>query len=113
MKQERLKREKKTIEFMIEIYCKGIHHQADALCDECRELLAFAMKRIEKCPYHENKPTCAKCPIHYYKPEMRTLIRRVMRYTGPRMMLYHPLLAILHLIDGITKSSNKYKELIK
>ena len=35
-----------------------------------------------------------------------------MRYAGPRMMLYHPMLAILHYIDEMTKA-NKSKADVK
>jgi hypothetical protein len=32
---------------------------------------------------------------------MRELIRRVMRYAGPRMLLKHPILAVFHLIHRL------------
>ena len=41
-----------------------------------------------------------KCPTHCYKPEMRERVRAVMRYSGPRMLREHPVLAIAHLADG-------------
>jgi hypothetical protein len=100
--QDRLERERHTIQLMIEIYCRGQHHPAGALCAECQQLSAYAMQRIDKCPYQADKPTCAKCTIHCYKPAMRDQVRRVMRYAGPRMMLYHPVLAILHYVDEMT-----------
>ena len=57
--------------------------------------------RLEKCPFQEHKTTCAKCPVHCYKPARREQIRAVMRYAGPRMMFRHPRLAFYHLvIDG-------------
>ena len=31
---------------------------------------------------------------------MRDRIREVMRFAGPRMLLYHPILGILHMLDG-------------
>ena len=34
----------------------------------------------------------------YVVEEMREQIRRVMRFSGPRMLLYHPVLAVWHLI---------------
>jgi len=37
--------------------------------------------------------------VHCYKPAMRENIRAVMRYSGPRMISHHPLMAIQHLID--------------
>jgi hypothetical protein len=34
---------------------------------------------------------------------MREKIKGVMRYAGPRMMYRHPVLAVLHVFDGLRK----------
>lgn len=99
----RLARERRTISVMIHMYCRAQHNHAGGLCAECTELEAYAQQRVEKCPFGWRKPACANCPIHCYKPEMRGKVRRVMRYAGPRMLLWHPLLALLHLVDGWRK----------
>ena len=99
---DRLQRERKTIRSMIEIYCNEQHHPAEKLCPECQQLASYAMQRIEKCPFQADKPTCATCPIHCYKPAMRIQVRQVMRYSGPRMLVRHPILAIRHMIDEKT-----------
>jgi hypothetical protein len=70
------------------------------LCPECTALLDYAHARLARCPYAVEKPTCAKCPTHCYRPAMREQVRAVMRYSGPRMLTKHPLLAAAHLIDG-------------
>jgi hypothetical protein len=98
----RIKRESKTVEVMISDYCHD-HHFADKRCLECAELLDYALERLNKCPFKEGKTTCAKCPVHCYKPDMRQRIRAVMRYAGPRMIYRHPILASFHLIDGRRK----------
>jgi hypothetical protein len=98
--EARLARERRTISVMIGMYCRAHHQPVSGLCPACAELEAYALLRIEKCPFGWRKPTCAKCPIHCYKPEMRERVRQVMRYAGPRMLLRHPLLAALHLLDG-------------
>ena len=108
----RLAREEKTIAAMIALYCRD-HHEKDAgelartpgdgrdgLCSECDELLEYARLRLEKCRYGADKPTCANCETHCYKPAMRERIREVMRYSGPRMLKHHPVLAVTHLVDG-------------
>jgi len=97
-------REEKTVAAMIALYCRDHHAMADGLCAECDALLEYARERLRHCPYQERKSTCAKCPIHCYKPAMRERVRLVMRYAGPRMLLRHPFLAILHLIDGWKKA---------
>ena len=90
----------KTVRVMISLYCHDMHGTADQHCEECTALWEYAHRRVEKCPYGAEKPTCANCPVHCYKPAMREQIRTVMRYAGPRMMWRHPVLAVLHLLDG-------------
>ncbi len=102
---------------MVALYCRD-RHQSDSQsgsqrssdtagrpesgtpCAECTDFLAYAARRLQKCPYGEDKPTCANCPIHCYKREPREFARTVMRYSGPRMMWRHPWLALMHLVDG-------------
>ncbi len=45
----------------------------------------------------------AKSLILYYKPALRTKISKVMRYSGRRMLLHHPILALHHVFDGRKK----------
>jgi predicted amidophosphoribosyltransferase len=85
---------------MVIIYCRGEHGSRDGLCPTCQELMDYATKRLEKCPYQETKSTCANCPIHCYQETMREQMRVVMRYSGPRMITRHPYLAVRHLLDG-------------
>lgn len=96
----RMRREEKTLLAMIRLYCRRQHGCRGALCDECENLRLYAERRLEACPYQEGKTTCARCPVHCYRPEMREKIREVMRYAGPRMVTRHPVLALYHLLDG-------------
>lgn len=86
---------------MMEMYCRANHGRKADLCDECKGLYAYGMRRIEACPHGTNKPVCSKCPIHCYKQDMREKICAVMRFSGPRMMFVHPWLALLHALDGM------------
>ena len=95
----RLERERRTIAAMIAIYCRD-HHQARGLCEECSALESYASERLDRCVYGDDKPTCFNCPIHCYKRDRREAVREVMRYAGPRMLARHPILAIMHVIDG-------------
>ncbi len=101
----RMQREAATIAAMLGIYCRA-HHQAETgLCQDCKELLDYAEKRLKYCPFQEKKTTCGKCSIHCYKPAMREKIRQVMRFSGPRMLLRHPYLALMHTLDGFRKKT--------
>lgn len=97
----RLEREKKTVLTMIRMYCSGLH-KSETLCDDCEQLHTYAMQRIDKCPFDDCKPTCAKCHVHCYKPDLREQIRQVMRYAGPRMLFSHPWLTLRHYLDEWT-----------
>jgi len=89
--------EAKTIRRMIEIYCWKKHRRAKGeLCSECSSLLEYALERLEHCPFGENKHTCRRCPVHCYKPSMRSKVKEVMRFSGPRLLLHHPLLWLAH-----------------
>lgn len=98
----RMGREAKTISTMVSLYCRE-QHGGSGLCSDCAALLAYGLKRLDKCPFQEGKTTCARCPVHCYRPDMRERIRTVMRYSGPRMVYRHPLMAVTHLMDSRRK----------
>ncbi|MCE9680251.1 nitrous oxide-stimulated promoter family protein [Shewanella sp. AS1] len=96
----KLLREFQTIKAMVEIYCKAHSHTKSktTLCDECQAFLEYAHTRLDRCPYGQQKPTCNKCPVHCYKPELKAKAREIMIFSGPRMLLPHPIMAIRHLL---------------
>ncbi|WP_297174022.1 nitrous oxide-stimulated promoter family protein [uncultured Porphyromonas sp.] len=97
MRQGRIAEEQQVIRQMIQLYCRKKEGHA-MLCDSCRELLEYATRRLEHCHYGAAKPTCRKCPIHCYRPDMQARIQAVMRWAGPRMLFHHPLAAVKHLL---------------
>ena len=130
-------REKQVMELMIRLYCRKNHgeqrrkelyssgsavssdleqmgedstQRKNALCSECRALRDYAMLRIEKCPFMETKTFCSNCKVHCYKPEMKEKIRRVMRYSGWRMLFVDPVQAIRHVIETIREKKRLEKE---
>lgn len=98
MKQSRIEYEKRVVEQMITLYCRR-HDGNKTLCDDCRDLIAYAHRRLDHCRFGEAKSACKDCPIHCYSPAMRERVREVMRWAGPRMMLYHPVAALRHLLN--------------
>jgi hypothetical protein len=110
---DRLARERYTMAKMVEIYCAARHEPAGSmLCADCQEFLDYAELRLEKCPYGSDKPTCANCPVHCYKPGPRARAKMIMRYSGPRMLFRHPYLAIAHKLDGLIAAKHP-KELTR
>lgn len=90
--QEKRKKEIDIITLMIHLYC-SYHSDIDE-----QELITYASKRIEKCPRIKEKTFCSQCPIHCYEKKMQEKIKKVMRYSGPRMIFHHPILAIKHAV---------------
>ena len=96
-KKGRIDNEKQVIKLMIDIYCKKNHKCKNGLCDECQELLNYAHFRLSNCKFGENKTTCGKCKIHCYKKDMREKVKSVMRFSGPRRIIYNPIELIRHM----------------
>lgn len=104
-------REKQVVSLMIRLYCRKQHGGGKALCRECAVLQEYAMQRSDKCPFMETKTFCSNCKVHCYKPEMREKIRAVMCFSGPRMLLYHPIMAIRHVIESKKEKKRLENEL--
>ena len=98
--ESKREKEKRIVGEMIKLYCKKQHKAKNALCPECQALKEYAELRSDKCPFMENKTFCSNCKVHCYKKEMREKIRQVMRFSGPRMIFHHPVMAINHLIQS-------------
>jgi hypothetical protein len=94
LKASHIEIEKQTVSAMIALYCRG--HKHEQSCAECAVLHDYALKRLDKCPYGNEKPACKDCPIHCYKPALREKIKQLMRYSGLRMLWNYPWLSIRH-----------------
>jgi len=88
--------EKKIVKKMIEIYCKSKYARKDEICTIYSELNEYAIKKLENCPYGENKPFCRSCKTHCYSSSKQEQIKKVMRFSGPRMIFIAPILTIKH-----------------
>ena len=110
------KNENEMIPLMIIMYCRSKHRLArkqykikhSCLCQDCYELMQYTLYRLSKCPFKENKGFCSFCKINCYKSDMREKMRKVMRYSGYRMVFRHPIIVMAHL-----KQQLKYKLGIK
>lgn len=107
--EDKREREKRTVSFMIRLYCRKKHGSKE-LCSACSELSEYAMLRSDKCPFMDTKTFCSNCKVHCYKPDMRERIREVMRFSGPRMMFYHPVMALRHVIESKKEKRRMEKE---
>lgn len=111
--ESRREKEKRIVGLMIRLYCRekhGGHKDGDGLCEECRALKDYAELRVDKCPFMETKTFCSNCRVHCYRPKMREQIRQVMRFAGPRMLLYHPVMALRHVISSAAEKKQLERE---
>lgn len=105
---EKRAEELELVSFMTSVYCHGEHGTPgkpcahdEHLCDECRELLAYAEQRVRHCPRMAEKTFCSVCPTHCYRKTMQERMRAVMRYAGPRMLRHRPVAALKHVVATV------------
>lgn len=95
---DKIEKEKDIVGRMILIYCRKHHTSSDSLCSACESLKSYALSRLSNCRFGDQKTACKACKVHCYKADMRERIREVMRYSGPRLILYSPITFFKHLI---------------
>lgn len=104
----RIDEEKSMVSKMISLYCKKKEGNK-SLCPECKELNDYALARLSHCTFGNDKPTCRVCHIHCYKPAMKEKMKKVMRFSGPRMIFYNPKALLFHFIREHKRKFNKQK----
>lgn len=106
---KKVSEDKKIISTMISIYCNGNSHKAneenkvkDDICPNCKRLQEYAYSKIDKCPKLKSgkKAICGTCKNNCYMQddELSNMMKAVMKYSGPRMILKHPLMTIKHAL---------------
>lgn len=108
--ESKRQREKKTVTLMIRLYCRKKHGMKNELCPECQALCDYAMLRSDKCPFMETKTFCSNCKVHCYKADKREKIKEVMRFSGPRMIFHHPIMAVRHVIESKREKAEMEKK---
>ncbi|MHC4661400.1 MAG: nitrous oxide-stimulated promoter family protein [Planctomycetota bacterium] len=82
MKKSQIEKQHRIFKRFTEVYCEKHHGTARGIpCPDCRALIDYARRRLEKCPY-DPKPKCKNCPTHCYKPKYRELVKEIMRFSG-------------------------------
>ncbi len=102
----KIEREQQTVRMMIDLYCRH-HLKQETMSPEYQQLAYYACQRLQHCKFGEQKTICKRCPVHCYAPKEREQIRKVMRWIGPRMMIYAPKAALIHTIENMKGIFNK------
>ncbi len=107
-----LKREKKSVEIMVKIYCQDHHHGRDigndGICTDCADYREYMFRHLERCPFREKKSACGRC-LRCYPASFGERAMEVMGSAGPKMFLYHPILSLKHLWDARIEPDSKVK----
>lgn len=96
-----------TMKAMVNLYCRYNHEKLQTPCADCTEMISYAVYKLNHCPWGDKKSACKNCNIHCYDHEHRERIRKIMRFSGPRMLIYQPILAIRYLLVNLRKSPSK------
>ena len=89
-----LEKDRKTLEAIGRIYCRGNHDaptDAEGLCAECRETVDVTLGRTAVCPYG-HAGNCQDCDIHCQRGDAQRRIREMMR-----MAFRHPIMTAEYL----------------
>lgn len=106
--EKRRKEEEALYLAMAELYCKKKGHDGRTevfekdgtplryrgkpllLCENCARMALRAVRQTRHCPHMAYKTFCHECPRPCHKPDPE--IRDMMRFSGPRVLLRHPLM---------------------
>lgn len=105
---KKIERQKATIALMLRLYCKhrlGLKE----MDEEHLRLLDYCSRRLDRCRWQDAKPACKDCLVHCYAPAEREKIREIMRWAGPRMILYAPIETLRHFFEGLRKCPQQEK----
>lgn len=82
-----------------QVWCAGHNHKERRtvllpanikpveLCADCSCFVQYATLKRFKCPLEAEKPSCKHCRIHCYAPEQRALVKKIMAWSGRRMIM--------------------------
>ncbi len=107
LSERELRRREKVLHTMIHLYCRARHMGSEKLCPSCSDLFSYAAEKMRTCPSLDRGMFCSSCEVHCYGEKEREQIREIMRYSGPRMMLHHPLMALSHLLHTLPQRKNR------
>lgn len=95
----KINKEKDIVKTMIAMYSKGHDKVPFDENKEMQNLYAYCQLKLSKCPFKDKKKFCSNCTIHCYEITRRNQIKKVMKYSGPRMIFKHPILLIKHCLQ--------------
>ncbi len=96
----RIDQEKDTLQKMVTLYCRH-RLKVKYIPESYEQLIAYAFRQLERCRWGAKKPNCHQCKVHCYAPDKRRQVREIMKWAGPRMIIYAPMKAMRYLINSM------------
>ena len=85
---------------MIELYCRGHHGTPKGrLCPRLRGPAGLRRRAGGPLPAYSDQNVLQRLPNALLQARDAERIRQVMRWSGPRMLFHHPVLAVRHLAE--------------
>ena len=86
---------------MIKIFCKGNHpddnsNNSSNLCNMCHDMEKYIHNRIDYCK--QNNFFCAYCDNKCHPMDKSDYLKKIMRYSGPRILKKYPIMSIKHFL---------------
>lgn len=90
---------KDILNHMIRIYCKKHHNTDETLCNDCSDLLEYSENVLNQCEIDDELDS-EKFKYYYDDIEKMEKLKEIMKYSGFRIMLYHPIISIRHIFSN-------------
>lgn len=100
--EKKRQKEQYVVEEMIRLYCRKNHgkegHASGGMCPECQKLADYAKRGARNVPSWNRKHSAQTAKYTATSRKCGKRSAPLCGFRGPRMLLYHPILAIWHLI---------------
>lgn len=88
---------------MIKIFCKSNHsddntYNCNNLCNKCYDMQKYMHYRIDHCKQNN---FCAYCGTKCHPKDKSDYMKKIMRYSGPRIFKKYPIISIKHFIKKL------------
>lgn len=93
---------KQLLDIMFDIYIKDHESEKDSM----ESLRLYSHNRLENCQNKDKRNFCSSCSIRCFSKNRREDIKRVMKYSGPRLIFYRPLALLRHTFNHFWRNLN-------
>ena len=108
--QGKREREKRTVALMIRLYCRKKHGTKKIFVPNAKHFRSMRCSAVINAPLWKPRPFALTAVCIVTSRKCVKKIREVMRFSGPRMILHHPVMAVRHVIESKKEKKRLEKE---